>query len=217
MDKLVIFSVNDVAISKNQIDIDFNVIDELSLLISNLSNNNFRVVLVSAGAILMGIKKTGLSYYPEDVVNQQTLAAIGQVDLIKAYQSYFQIYGHKAAQVLLTRSIIHSHTRIKNAKSTINALLNMNIIPIINENDIVSSEDIESRNNYPLAATVANLLEADYLVARSDDQPAYTILQKNNNLKITATDYEEIIKHLEDTSSALTQQTRSRNYPTLLA
>ncbi len=217
MDKLVIFSVNDVAISKNQIDIDFNVIDELSLLISNLSNNNFRVVLVSAGAILMGIKKTGLSYYPEDVVNQQTLASIGQVDLIKAYQSYFQIYGHKAAQVLLTRSIIHSHTRIKNAKSTINALLNMNIIPIINENDIVSSEDIESRNNYPLAATVASLLGADYLVARFDDQPAYTILQKHNNLKITATDYEEIIKHLEDTSNTLTQQTRSRNYPTLLA
>lgn len=154
--------------------LNFQRIEKLAKVISFLQNNGKQVILVSSGSIGVGAGRLGLKDRPDDLAEKQALAAIGQAELIKIYQKFFDTYNQNVAQVLLTKDgLINSISR-SNAHNTLNTLLNMSIVPIINENDTVSTEEIEFGDNDTLSAYVAILVEAELLVLLSDIEGLYS-------------------------------------------
>jgi glutamate 5-kinase len=140
----------------------------------DVHNSGKHVILVSSGAIATGASKMGLDKKPEDKIKKQALAAIGQAELIKIYDKFFEEYNKTVAQVLLTKDGVENPTRRKNAMNTINEILNMGIIPIINENDTVSTLEIEFGDNDTLSAIVSSLISADLLIILSDIDGMFT-------------------------------------------
>ena len=125
-------------------------------------NTNF--IIVSSGAISQGMNILNIESKPKDLQSLQALAAIGQQQLMGLYEKAFGDAKKLIAQVLLTHDDMNDHDKYKNAKATIDKLLNLNVIPIINENDVVATEEIRFGDNDKLAAMVANLINADLLV-----------------------------------------------------
>ena len=147
---------------------NINRIDTLARTLSDLHNSGKDVILVSSGAIGIAIGKLGLSEKPTDTNTKQALAAIGQCELMYLYDKMFSEYNNTVAQILLTKDDISIPRRKRNTQSTFNTLLDMGIIPIVNENDTVSTDEIEIGDNDNLSAMVANLVNADLLVLFSD-------------------------------------------------
>lgn len=142
--------------------------------IADLVKQGKEVVLVSSGAVAVGVQRLGWPQRPQEVSLLQAAAAVGQMGLIQHYQSVFQRYGLHTAQVLLTHDDLSDRKRYLNARSTLNALLQHGVIPIVNENDTVVTDEIRFGDNDTLAALVANLIEADNLVLLTDQQGLYT-------------------------------------------
>lgn len=117
--------------------------DRLAMVITNLHNSGKHILVVSSGAIVLGAEKLKLHQIPVELIDMQATAAVGQAELIRCYQRFFDDYNQIIAQVLLTSDIIEYPKRVENTRNTFNTLLDMNIIPIINENDPVSTSDIE--------------------------------------------------------------------------
>jgi glutamate 5-kinase len=140
----------------------------LSEVLSDIQKSGFRTILVSSGAIAVGAGRLGIGSRPTDLADKQALAAIGQAELIRIYQKFFDARDQQVAQVLLTRDILVNRERRINARNTLNELVSMNIIPIINENDTVATDEIEFGDNDSLSAHVADLTEADLLILLSD-------------------------------------------------
>ncbi len=136
--------------------------------IVSLKQRDIDVVLVSSGAVAEGITRLGLKHRPHALHKLQAAAAVGQMGLIQAYESCFQQYGLHTAQVLLTHDDIANRRRYLNARSTLRTLIGLGVIPIINENDTVATEEIRFGDNDTLAGLVANLIEADLLVLLTD-------------------------------------------------
>ncbi len=155
-------------------------IDKIAMVVSNLHNSGRQIVLVSAGAIAMGLEIFNHPNRPGNLREKQALAAIGQVELMNLYQTYFDEYNQIIAQVLITRKMILDKKREINTKNTLETLMNMGIIPVINENDTVSTEDIEMENNYELSASVANLISAHILLIKSDIQNKFIVIPGND-------------------------------------
>ena len=132
------------------------------------------VVLVSSGAIAEGMTRLGLSKQPRSVHGLQAAAAVGQMGLIQAYETCFQQFGLHTAQLLLTHDDLRSRQRYLNARSTLRELLSFGVIPVINENDTVATDEIRVGDNDTLAAQVANLIEANTLVLMTDQQGLYS-------------------------------------------
>ncbi|VAW94487.1 Glutamate 5-kinase / RNA-binding C-terminal domain PUA [hydrothermal vent metagenome] len=128
------------------------------------------VVLVSSGAVAEGMSRIGLTERPVELHDLQAAAAIGQMGLIQSYESQFQKYDLHTAQVLLTHDDLSNRKRYLNARNTLNTLLTFNVIPVVNENDTVVTDEIRFGDNDTLAALVANLIEADLLVLLTDQQ-----------------------------------------------
>ncbi len=122
------------------------------------------VVIVSSGAIGLGIKKLGLSAKPSDVAEKQAVAAVGQISLMQEYESMFEKQGMHAAQVLLDHEDIRHRAKIANASNTLNKLLEWRIVPVINENDAVATEEIKFGDNDALAAITGSLVNADLVI-----------------------------------------------------
>jgi glutamate 5-kinase len=135
--------------------------EKLVRVIVDIHNSGKEVLLVSSGAIATGAAKMGLDKKPDDKIKKLALAAIGQAELIKIYDKFFQEYNKTVAQILITKDGIENSIRRKNAKNTINELLRMGIIPIINENDTISTHEIEFGDNDTLSAVVSSLINAD--------------------------------------------------------
>ncbi len=154
--------------------------DRLAMVITNLHNSGKHVLVVSSGAIVLGAEKLKLSQIPTDQIGMQATAAVGQAELIRCYQRYFDDYNQIIAQVLLTSDIIEYPERVNNTRNTFNTLLDMSIIPIINENDPVSTTDIEYDDNYPLALIVAKIAQADFIVIKMDLNGKYLIVPGGN-------------------------------------
>ncbi|HLO59312.1 MAG TPA: hypothetical protein VK179_11265 [Bacteroidales bacterium] len=150
--------------------------DRLAMVLTNLHNSGKHVLVVSSGAIVLGAEKLKLSRIPTGQIDMQATAAVGQAELIRCYQRFFDDYNQIIAQVLLTSDIIDYPERVQNTRNTFNTLLDMSIIPIINENDPVSTADIEFDDNYPLALIVANIAEADFIVIKMDMNGKYLIV-----------------------------------------
>jgi glutamate 5-kinase len=157
-----------------------NFAADISLLAKKM-----QVVVVSSGAIAAGLKKLGISRRPSELSELQAAAAVGQMDLIRSFEKEFSMVSMICAQVLLTHDDLSDRKRYLNARSTLNNLLEKNVIPIINENDTVSNEEIKFGDNDNLAALTANLLEADYLILLTDQEGLYSDdPRKNSNVTL---------------------------------
>jgi glutamate 5-kinase len=152
---------------------NFQRIEKLAKVLSDLRSNGKKIMLVTSGAIAAGAGKLGLKERPEKLEEKQALAAIGQAELIKIYEKSFANYSQIVAQVLITKDGVFHPIRRLNAKNTLNTLMNMKIIPIINENDTVSTDEIEFGDNDTLSAHVSILAEADLLIILSDIDGLY--------------------------------------------
>ena len=133
-----------------------------------------RVVLVSSGAIGMGLRRMGLSAKPKALADKQALAAVGQGRLIALYDSLFAELGQPIAQVLLTRNDIADRSRYLNATKTLTSLLAMGVVPIVNENDTIAVQEIKFGDNDTLSAITAGMVAADYLFLMTDVDCLYT-------------------------------------------
>ncbi|MEW6180001.1 MAG: glutamate 5-kinase [Chloroflexota bacterium] len=146
---------------------------DLVKAICQLKKRETQVMVVSSGAIAAGREALGFPELPKFLPAKQMLAAIGQPRLMEMYERYFAIYEEKVAQVLLTRADLTDRRRYLNARSTLEALLNQGVIPIINENDTVATEEIRFGDNDNLSAQVASLIEADLLILLTDQEGVY--------------------------------------------
>ena len=144
------------------------VFREIAGQVHGLGRRGVRTIIVSSGAIASGMKKLGLSEKPRELDVRQAISAFGQTELIRYYEDAFSDFGMSVAQVLLTRDGFSDRKRFLNARKTIRRLLEMEIIPVVNENDTVSFEEIMFGDNDSLAALVTSLVEADMLVLLSD-------------------------------------------------
>jgi glutamate 5-kinase len=142
--------------------------------IAELKRAGREIVLVSSGAIAEGIKRLGWRSRPSAMHELQAAAAVGQMGLVQAYESAFSRYGLHTAQILLTHEDLVDRRRYLNARSTLVTLLRLDVIPVINENDTVTTDEIRFGDNDTLGALVTNLIEADVLVLLTDQQGLYT-------------------------------------------
>lgn len=143
-------------------------VEALVKVLADLKNAGKELVLVTSGAIGVGAGKLGMRRRPSDMPTKQACAALGQCELMYLYDKYFSGYNHQVAQVLLTRDIIDSPARKENVCNTLQRLLELSVIPVVNENDTVSVEEIEIGDNDTLSAIVATLVKADLLLLLSD-------------------------------------------------
>jgi len=141
--------------------------------IAALVKQGVEVVLVSSGAVAEGMCRLGWEQRPSELHHLQAAAAVGQMGLIQAYETRFRDYNMHTAQLLLTHDDLTSRKRYLNARSTVRSLLQLGVIPVINENDTVVTDEIRFGDNDTLAALVANLVEADYLIILTDQQGLY--------------------------------------------
>ena len=148
-------------------------LDNLVKEITELKKNNHSVTIVSSGAIGLGRKYLGFDDGYNRLEQQQAAAASGQIILAHAYQDLFEKHQIKVAQVLLTLDDLEDRTKYLNARNTIETLLNIDVIPIINENDTVATEEIRYGDNDQLAARVSQLISADCLILFSDVKGLY--------------------------------------------
>ena len=148
-------------------------VEELCRVLSDLKNAGHEVILVSSGAIGMGVGKLGLKGRPQDMASKQAAAAVGQCELMYTYDKLFAEYNHTVAQILLTGADLRDDARRGNFHSTLFRLLELSVLPIINENDSVATEEISIGDNDTLGAIVAVNAEADLLVLLSDIDGLY--------------------------------------------
>jgi glutamate 5-kinase len=153
---------------------------ELVRQMAALHNQGCKVVLVSSGAIAAGRERLAFPRLPRDIPAKQMLAAVGQPRLMALYEQLFDIYKLTVAQVLLTRNDLADRRRYLNSRNTLLALLSQRVIPIINENDTVATEEIRVGDNDNLSALVANLIEADLLVMLTDQPGLFTADPRTN-------------------------------------
>lgn len=154
--------------------LNLNRMELLVRQLTDLHNQGREVVLVTSGAVGIGAGKLGLKERPGTILQRQALAAVGQGLLMQVYEKLFSEYGQTVAQILLTRSDISDRKRYLNARNTILALLKYQVVPIINENDTVATEELKIGQNDALSALVAGLIEADLLIILSDVDGLYT-------------------------------------------
>lgn len=157
-----------------------DIFTRLASQIHELRGSGREVVVVSSGAIALGIKKLGLKDRPATIPERQAVAAVGQGSLMSAYDAAFSKKGEKVAQVLLTHDDLSNRNRFLNARNTLSTLLKLGIVPVINENDTVAVEEIKFGDNDELSALTTNLIEADLLVILSDIDGLYDRDPKKN-------------------------------------
>lgn len=166
--KRVVVKVGTSTLTHSTGKINLRRLENLVRVLSDLMNMGMEVVLVSSGAIGVGVGKLGLSEKPSDTRQKQALAAIGQASLMAIYEKYFKEYGYTTGQVLLTKFILEDELRYISAKNAFETMIGYRVIPIVNENDVISTYEIEFGDNDTLSAYVARLVSADLLVIMSD-------------------------------------------------
>ena len=149
-------------------------VEQLCKIMSDIKNAGHEVILVSSGAIGMGVGKLGLRERPKDIPSKQAAAAVGQCELMYTYDKLFSEYHHTVAQLLITGDDTKNATRHQNFTNTLNRLLQLGALPIINENDTVSTDEIIIGDNDTLGAIVAQSIHADLLILLSDIDGLYT-------------------------------------------
>ena len=172
-------------------------IESLCKIISDLMNAGNEVILVSSGAIGMGVGKLNLKERPRDIAGKQAAAAVGQCELMYIYDKEFGEHNRTVAQILLTAPDLKCEDRHKKFENTVNTLLEYGVLPIINENDTVATEEIEFGDNDTLAALVAEGVRADLLILLSDIDGLYTGDPKRDPSATLISEVREITPEIE--------------------
>ena len=154
--------------------------EKLAQVLSDIKNSGKEIILVSSGAIGVGVGKLKLPARPHDIGGRQACAAVGQCELMAIYDRLFAEYGHVTAQVLLTRDCVDDRERERNVENAFARLLDLGALPIVNENDTVAVEEIEFGDNDTLSAVVAQVVRADALVILTDIDGLYTADPRKN-------------------------------------
>jgi len=183
--------------------INHRKMDRLAMVLTNLHNSGKHILVVTSGAIVLGAEKLKLQNLPDNQLEMQAAAAIGQAELIRWYQHFFDDYNQIVAQVLITSDIVEYPQRIENTRNTFNTLLDMNIIPIINENDPVSTADIEFDDNYPLALIVAKITQADFIIIKMETNGKYMIVPGSNRRALVVDGENELQEKLDSLCSVM--------------
>ena len=170
----LVVKVGSALVTNNGNGLDLAAIDSWARQISVLREQGKQVVLVSSGAIACGMQRLGWSKRPKSVHELQAAAAVGQMGLVQIYESAFKNYNLQTAQILLTHDDLADRKRYLNARSTLTTLLELGVVPIINENDTVVTDEIKFGDNDTLGALVANLIEADALIILTDQIGLFT-------------------------------------------
>ncbi len=167
--------------------------------ISDLHNSGKEIIMVSSGAVGLGTGKLGLSRKPKDTKLKQAVAAVGQCELMHVYDDMFEKYSVTVAQILLTKTIINNPSHCENFKNTIETLVEMGVIPIVNENDTIAIDELELEigENDSLSALVASLSGADLLLILSDIDGLYTDDPRTNSEAEPISVVEEITPEIE--------------------
>ena len=173
--------------------VNYQQFDRLAYVLSTLNKAGKEIVLVSSGAMGVGMDKLNISKRPVSIPGQQAISAIGQCEMMNLYSRFFSHYNQTVGQILLTRDIIEFPESLKNVTNTFDALLEMAIIPVVNENDTVAVEELDHQtkfgDNDQLSAIVANIVGADMLIMLSDIDGFY---DKNPTTNPDATLYHTI-------------------------
>jgi glutamate 5-kinase len=165
--KRVIVKIGSNVLTQNN-GLNLKVIRSVTRQICRLIDDGREVILVSSGAMASGVKKVGLPKRPDELPKRQAVAAVGQAGLIMEYEKAFSRYHKKVAQILLTSEDLSNRKRYLNARNTLYTLLGWQVVPVINENDTVSVEEIKLGDNDNLAAMITLLMEADILINLTD-------------------------------------------------
>ena len=170
----VVIKVGTSTLTHGNGNINIRRIENLCKVMSDLKNSGLELILVSSGAIAMGVGKLGLKSKPSDVPSKQAAAAIGQCELMYTYDKLFQEYNHTVAQILMTGADFEHEERFGNFKNTLDRLLELGVLPIINENDTIATAEIKVGDNDTLSAITAVGANADLLVVLTDINGLYT-------------------------------------------
>jgi glutamate 5-kinase len=174
MAKRIVVKIGSTLITNHGEGVDHALIREWVRQIASLRRDGCEVLLVSSGAIAEGMQRLGWKSRPHEVNQLQAAAAIGQMGLVQVYESAFREHGLHTAQILLTHDDLADRKRYLNARSTLTTLLGLDVVPVINENDTVVTDEIKFGDNDTLAALVANLVEADSLIILTDQRGLYS-------------------------------------------
>jgi len=172
--KRIVVKVGSSLVTNQGAGLDLAALGNWAQQIAELNDSGHQIVLVSSGAIAEGMQRLGWKKRPASIHDLQAAAAVGQMGLVQAYESCFRKHDLHAAQVLLTHADLADRERYLNARTTLTTLLGLRVIPIINENDTVVTDEIKFGDNDTLGALVANLIEADVLIILTDQSGLYT-------------------------------------------
>lgn len=189
--KRVVVKIGSALITNAGKGLDHQAITNWAEQMAQLRLSGIDIVLVSSGAVAEGITRLGLKKRPDTIHALQASAAVGQMGLVQAYESCFQQHGIHTAQVLLTHEDLANRQRYLNARSTLRTLLDFGVVPVVNENDTVATDEIRFGDNDTLGALAANLIEADLLIiltdqkglfdSNPDENPNAKLIQKANS------------------------------------
>lgn len=171
--KRCVIKIGSALLTANGTRLDIDAIGRWADQVAGLRKQGTEVVLVTSGSVAAGMQRLNRKERPHALHELQAMAAIGQMGLVQAYESAFQVHGLHTAQVLLTHDDLSDRRRYLNARSTLRTLLQVGVIPVINENDTVATEEIRFGDNDTLAAMVANLVEAGLLLILTDQDGLY--------------------------------------------
>lgn len=178
--KRIVVKIGSAMLTHENGKINLRRIEELSWVLAELRNRGKEVVLVSSGAMAVGIDRLKIGERPTDIKFKQAAAAVGQGILMQIYENFFMRYNQIVAQILLTGHILHDKKMNLNARNTFETLFDMGVIPIVNENDSVAVEEFEFSENDNLSAYVATLTKSDCLIILSDIKGLYDCDPKKN-------------------------------------
>ena len=176
----IVVKVGSALVTNDGRGLDESAIERWATQIAALRAMGREVVLVSSGAVAEGVLRLGWEKRPSRLYEQQAAAAVGQMGLVQAYETHFRSHGIGTAQVLLTHQNLSDREQYLNARMTLVELLNLGIVPVINENDTIATNEIKVGDNDTLGALVTNLIEADCLVILTDQRGLYTADPRSN-------------------------------------
>jgi len=206
--KKAVIKVGSSVLSQSDGSLSLSIFDEIAGEVHKLRSKNIEIVIVSSGAIALGMKKLKISKKPVEISMKQAIAACGQNSLIGQYERAFSKYETNVAQILVTHDGLSDRKRFLNARKTILTLLQMGIVPIVNENDTVAVEEIMIGDNDNLAASVTTLIEADLLVMLTDIEGLYSKDPRHNDgaelISVIEEISEDILKNAGDTLGSTT-------------
>ena len=203
--EIVVVKVGTSTLTYDSGKVNLRRLEELCRTLSDLQNSGKKLVLVSSGAIGVGVGKLGLARRPEETEKKQALAAVGQCELMFLYDKFFGEYGQTVAQVLLTADVVNYDRGRENVQNTFRELLSMGVIPVVNENDTVETQELEGKNfgdNDTLSAVVAGLCGAQGLIILTDIDGLYDGDPRKNPAARRIPRVEEITPAVEELAGA---------------